>query len=97
MAITYEWFFDKFETDENNKVKVIFWRYKAVDGKFYAEMYNSCGSSIEVNLDTITKEDCINSVLHDHETTLEEMQSNLLKQIEFKKNPTKNIFKTKNF
>ena len=32
MATEYTWSFPDFETDSNNKVKVIHWRLEAVDG-----------------------------------------------------------------
>ena len=41
MAITYEWSFPNFETDSENVVKTIHWRYTAVDGEHSASMYGS--------------------------------------------------------
>ena len=47
---TYEWSFPNFETDADNKVKVIHWRYTATDSETDAEgnayvssMYGSDG------------------------------------------------------
>ena len=37
----YTWSFPNFETDADNKVKVIHWRYTAVDGEYSASMYGS--------------------------------------------------------
>ena len=45
MATTYEWSFPNFETDADNKVKTIHWRYTAVDGDNSASMYGSDGQS----------------------------------------------------
>ena len=92
--INYEWSFPKFETDADNKVKTIHWRYTAVDGDNSASMYGSCAGSEGMNFDAMTKEHCENCVLENQDTTIEDMQSNLSSQIEQQKNP-ETISKTK--
>ena len=87
MAITYEWSFPNFETDADNKVKTIHWRYTAVDGDNSASMYGSCGGSDGMDFDAMTKEHCVSCVLENQDTTEEEMQSNLSAQIEEQKAP----------
>ena len=87
MAITYEWSFPNFETDADNKVKTIHWRYTAVDGEHSASMYGSCGGSDGMDFDAMTKEHCVSCVLENQDTTEEEMQSNLSAQIEEQKAP----------
>ena len=88
MAITYEWSFPNFETDSENVVKTIHWRYTAVDGEYSASMYGSCAGSEGMNFDSMTKEHCENCVLENQDTTIEDMQSNLSAQIEEQKTPT---------
>mgnify|MGYP003648848793 FL=1 len=88
MAITYEWSFPNFETDSNNKVKNIHWRYTAVDGDHSASMYGSCAGSDGMDFDAMTKESAIACVLDMSDTTEEDMQSNLSAQIESQKAPT---------
>ena len=87
MATTYEWSFDNFETDQDNKVKVIHWRYTAVDGDNSASMYGSDGQS-ELNFDTMSKEDAIACVLEHSDTTEDDMKANLDAQIASQKAPT---------
>ena len=94
MAITYEWSFPNFETDTNNRVKTIHWRYTATDSETDAEgnayvssMYGSCAGSDGVDFDAMTKEHCENCVLENQDTTIEDMQSNLSAQIEEQKTP----------
>ena len=87
MATTYEWSFPNFETDADNKVKTIHWRYTAVDGEHSASMYGSCAGSEGMNFDSMTKEHCENCVLENQDTTIEKMQNNLSAQIEEKKTP----------
>ena len=87
MATTYEWSFPNFETDADNKVSVIHWRYTAVDGDNSATMYGSCGGSDGMDFDAMTKEHCVSCVLENQDTTEEEMQSNLSAQIEEQKAP----------
>jgi len=87
MAITYEWSFPNFETDSENKVKTIHWRYTAVDGEHSASMYGSCAGSEGMDFDSMTKEHCENCVLENQDTTIEDMQSNLSAQIEEQKSP----------
>jgi hypothetical protein len=94
MAITYEWSFPNFETDADNKVKTIHWRYIAVDGEHSASMYGSCAGSDGMDFDAMTKEHCENCVLENQDTTIEDMQSNLSAQIEAQKNPA-TVSKTK--
>ena len=67
MAITYEWSFPNFETDADNKVKVIHWRYTAVDGEHSATMYGSDGETNDQDFDSMTKEDAIACVLEHSE------------------------------
>ena len=88
MAITYEWSFPNFETNSENVVKTIHWRYTAVDGEYSATMYGSCAGSDGMNFDSMTKEHCETCVLENQDTTIEDMQSNLSAQIEEQKNPT---------
>ena len=88
MAITYEWSFPNFETNSENVVKTIHWRYTAVDGDNSASMYGSCGGSDGMDFDAMTKEHCVSCVLENQDTTEEEMQSNLSAQIEEQKAPT---------
>ena len=87
MAITYEWSFPNFETDADNKVKTIHWRYTAVDGDNSASMYGSCAGSDGMDFDAMTKEHCVSCVLENQDQTEEEMQSNLSAQIEEQKSP----------
>ena len=101
MAITYEWSFPNFETNSENVVKTIHWRYTATDSETDAEgnayvssMYGSCVGSEGMDFDAMTKENCINCVLENQEQTKEEMQSNLSSQIDKQKNP-ETISKTK--
>lgn len=87
MAITYEWSFPNFETNSENVVKTIHWRYTAVDGDNSASIYGSCGGSDGMDFDAMTKEHCVSCVLENQDTTEEEMQSNLSAQIEEQKAP----------
>jgi len=87
MAITYEWSFPNFETNSENVVKTIHWRYTAVDGDNSASMYGSCAGSDGMDFDAMTKEHCVSCVLENQDTTEEEMQSNLSAQIEDQKAP----------
>jgi len=88
MAITYEWSFPNFETDADNKVKVIHYRLTAVDGDYSASMYGSCAGPEGMNFDSMTKEHCENCVLENQEQTEEEMKANLDEQIASQKAPT---------
>jgi hypothetical protein len=85
MAITYEWSFPNFETNSENVVKTIHWRYTAVDGEHSASMYGSCAGSKGMDFDAMTKEHCENCVLENQDTTEEDMQANLSSEIENKK------------
>ncbi len=87
MATQYNWSFDNFETDADNKVKVIHWRYTAVDGEYSASMYGTDGQS-ELNFDTMSKEDAIACVLEHSDTTEDDMKANLDAQIASQKAPT---------
>jgi hypothetical protein len=87
MAIEYTWSFPNFETNSENVVKTIHWRYTAVDGEYSASMYGSCAGSEGMNFDSMTKEHCENCVLENQDTTIEKMQNNLSAQIEEKKTP----------
>ena len=88
MATTYEWSFPNFETDADNKVKTIHWRYTAVDGDNSASMYGSCGGSDGMDFDAMTKDTAIACVISMSDTTEEDMQSNLSAQIDSQKAPT---------
>jgi len=94
MATTYEWSFTFDTKSSDNSITTIHWRLTAVDGDNSASMYGSCAGSDGMNFDAITKEHCINCVLENQDTTIEEMQSNLSAQIEQQKNP-ETISKTK--
>ncbi len=87
MATTYEWSFPNFETDADNKVSVIHWRYTAVDGDNSATMYGSDGQS-ELDFDTMSKEDAIACVLEHSDTSEDDMKANLDAQIASQKAPT---------
>ena len=94
MATTYEWSFPNFETDTDNKVKVIHWRLTATDSETDAEgnayvssMYGSDSQS-ELNFDSMTKEDAIACVLEHSDTTEDDMKANLDAQIASQKAPT---------
>jgi hypothetical protein len=87
MATTYEWSFPNFETDADNKVKTIHWRYTAVDGDHSASMYGSCAGSEGMDFDAMTKENATACVLEMSDTTEEDMKSNLSTQIESQKAP----------
>ena len=87
MAITYEWSFPNFETDADNKVKTIHWRYTAVDGDNSASMYGSCGGSDGMDFDAMTKASATTCVLEMSDTTEDDMKSNLSAQIESQKAP----------
>ena len=95
MAITYEWSFPNFETDADNNVKTIHWRYTAVDGDNSASMYGSCAGSDGMNFDSMTKEHAIMCVTANDQSEAD-MQSNLASQIEAQKNPA-TVSKTKEF
>jgi len=88
MAITYEWSFPNFETDVDNKVKVIHWRYTASDGEHSASMYGSDGQTNDQDFDTITKDDAKACVLEHSDTTEADMKANLDAQIASQKAPT---------
>ena len=88
MAITYEWSFPNFETNSDNKVKVIHWRLTAVDGDYSATMYGSDGETNDQDFDSISKEDAIACVLEHSDTTEADMKANLDAQIASQKAPT---------
>ena len=81
MAITYEWSFPNFETNSDNEVKTIHWRYTAVDGDNSASMYGSCAGSDAMSFEAMTKDTAIACVISMSDTTVEDMQSNLSAQI----------------
>ena len=87
MATTYTWSFPSFETDSENKVKNIHWRYAAVDGEHSASMYGSCAGSEGMDFDAMTKENATACVLEMSDTTEEDMKSNLDAQIASQKAP----------
>jgi len=88
MAITYEWSFPNFETDADNKVKNIHWRYTAIDGDNSASMYGSCAGSDGMDFDAMTKDNAIACVLEHSDTTEDDMKANLDAQIASQKAPT---------
>tara|TARA_R110000796_G_scaffold133391_1_gene248969 strand:+ start:125 stop:415 length:291 start_codon:yes stop_codon:yes gene_type:complete len=88
MATTYEWSFPNFETDADNKVKTIHWRYTAVDGEYSATMYGSCGGSDGMDFDAMTKESAIACVLEHLNTTEDDIKASLDTQIASQKTPT---------
>jgi len=94
MSINYTWSFPNFETDADNKVKVIHWIYTAVDGENSASMYGSCAGSDGMDFDAITKESATACVLEHSDTSEDDMKANLNAQIEQQKNP-ETISKTK--
>jgi len=96
MATTYEWSFPNFETDADNKVKNIHWRYTAIDGENSASMYGSCAGSEDMDFDAMTKEGATACVLEMSDTTEDEMKSNLDAQIASQKAP-EIISKTKDW
>jgi len=91
MAITYEWSFPNFETNSENVVKTIHWRYTATEtvgeDTHTASMYGSCAGSEGMNFDAMTKESATACVLEMSDTTEADMQSNLSAQIESQKAP----------
>jgi hypothetical protein len=88
MATQYEWSFPNFETDADNKVKTIHWRYTAVDGDYSATMYGSDGQTNDQDFDSMTKEDAIACVLEHSDTSEADMKANLDAQIASQKAPT---------
>ena len=97
MAITYEWSFPNFETNSENVVKTIHWRYTATetveDNTYSASMYGSCAGSEGMDFDAMTKEHCISCVTANDQSEAD-MQSSLASQIESQKNPA-TVSKTK--
>ncbi len=85
--INYKWSFPNFETDADNNVKTIHWRYTAVDGDNTASMYGSCNGSDGMDFDAMTKDTAIACVISMSKTTAEDMQSNLSAQIDSQKAP----------
>ena len=88
MTTTYEWSFPNFETNADNNVKTIHWRYTAVDGDYSASMYGSCGGSEGMDFDAMTKDTAIACVISTSDTTEEDMKANLDAQIASQKAPT---------
>ena len=94
MAITYEWSFPNFETNSENVVKTIHWRYTATDSEtdadgnaYVSSLYGSCSGAENQNFDTMTKQECIDCVLGHQDITQEDMETNLANQIEEQKTP----------
>ncbi len=91
MATTYEWSFPSFETDSENKVKNIHWRYTATEtvgeDTHTASMYGSCAGSEGMDFDAMTKENATACVLEHSDTTEDDMKVNLDAQIESQKAP----------
>ena len=94
MATQYEWSFPNFETDADNNVKTIHWRYTAVDEEHSASMYGSCAGSEGMNFDAMTKDHAIMCVTENQSEA--DMKANLDSQIEAQKNPA-TMSKTKEF
>jgi len=88
MATTYEWSFPNFETDADNKVKTIHWRYIAVDGSNSADMYGSCDGSDGMDFDDMTKDNAIACVISMSDKSEADMKANLDAQIALQKAPT---------
>jgi hypothetical protein len=101
MAITYEWSFPNFETNSENVVKTIHWRYTATDAEtdtfgnpvYTASMYGSCAGSEGMDFDAMTKDHAIMCVTANDQSEAD-MQTNLASQIEAQKNPA-TVSKTK--
>jgi hypothetical protein len=95
--INYEWSFPNFETDSENVVKTIHWRYTATetvgDDTYSASMYGSCAGSEGMNFDEMTKDNAIACVVK-HYQSEEDMKVSLAKKIEAQKNPA-TVSKTK--
>ena len=94
MAIINTWSFPNFETDADNKVKNIHWRYTAIDGDNSASMYGSCAGSDGMDFDAMTKDTAIACVISMSDTTKADMKADLDAQIASQKAPTL-TFKTK--
>ena len=96
MAITYEWSFPNFETDADNKVKTIHWRYTATEtvgeDTHTASMYGSCAGSEGMDFDAMTKDHAIMCVTENQSEA--DMKESLDSQIEAQKNPA-TVSKTK--
>ena len=58
--IEYTCSFPNFETNSDNIVKTIHWRYTAVDGEHSASMYGSCAGSDGMDFKS-TQEDTLNN------------------------------------
>ena len=89
--IEYTWSFPNFETNSENVVKTIHWRYTATEtvgeDTHTASMYGSCAGSEGMDFDAMTKESATACVLEMSDTTEADMQSNLSAQIESQKAP----------
>ena len=94
--INYEWSFPNFETDADNKVKTIHWRYTATEtvgeDTHTASMYGSCAGSEGMDFDAMTKDHAIMCVTENQSEA--DMKANLDSQIEAQKNPA-TVSKTK--
>ena len=95
--IEYTWSFPNFETNSENVVKTIHWRYTATEtvgeDTYTASMYGSCAGLDGMNFDAMTKEHCISCVTANEQSEAD-MQSSLASQIEAQKNPA-TVSKTK--
>ena len=87
MATTYEWSFPNFETDADDKVKTIHWRYSAVDGDDTTDLYGSCGGE-DMVFDTMTKANATACVLTSLDKTEAELKAQLDADLTVKKTPT---------
>ena len=86
MATTYEWSFPNFETDADDKVKNIHWRYSAVDGDNAADIYGSCAGE-DMDFDSMTKANATACVLTSLDKTEAELKTQLDADITAKKTP----------
>lgn len=86
MATTYEWSFPNFETDADNKVKTIHWRYSAVDGDDATDIYGSCAGE-DMDFDSMTKENATACVLTSLDKTEAELKTQLDADLTAQKTP----------
>ena len=87
MATTYEWTFSNFETDADDKVKTIHWRYSAVDDDSNAaDIYGSCAGE-DMDFDSMTKANATACVLTSLDKTEAELKTQLDADITAQKTP----------
>lgn len=87
MATTYEWSFPNFETDADDKVKNIHWRYTAVDGNDTTDIYGSCAGD-DMDYDSMTKANATACVLTSLDKTEAELKAQLDADLTAQKTPT---------